>query len=246
MDEGFNTFQNAFSNERRNPNTAAFPAYLSSWRQTVESGRQSPVMTPADRIDPEALGAMAYRKPGAVLLALRSTVVGRDAMDRAMREYVRRWAFKHPTPADFFRTIENVSGQDLGWFWRSFFYGTDVLDIAVDGVNMRQSAGENVVEIHLRRATSIPFPVTMRLKLDDRTTTDIRLPVEIWTRTDRYMATIPVRRSVVGVRLWPEPTVPDVNPANDVWGDAPPADATAGSAAGNAVQTARPPNTKTP
>jgi hypothetical protein len=246
MDEGFNTFQNAFSNERRTPGSAAFPAYLSNWRQTVESGRQSPVMTPADRIDPEALGAMAYRKPGAVLLALRAAVVGRDAMDRGMREYVRRWAFKHPTPADFFRTIENVSGQDLGWFWRAFFYGTDVLDIAVDGVSMRQAAGENVVEIHLRRATSIPFPVTMRLKLDDRTTTDIRLPVEIWTRTDRYMATIPVRRSVVGVRLWPDPNVPDVNGANDVWGDPPPADTAAGSAAGGVTPSARPSSPKRP
>ena len=240
MDEGFNTFQNAFSNERRNPGTVAFPAYLSSWRQTVENGRQSPVMTPADRIDPDALGAMAYRKPGAVLLALRSTVIGRDAMDRAMREYVRRWAFKHPTPVDFFRTVENVSGQDLGWFWRAFFYGTDVLDIAVDGVTMRQAAGDNVVEVHLRRATSIPFPVTMRLMFDDRSTTDVRLPVEIWTRTDRYMATIPVRRAVVGVRLWPDPSVPDVNSANDVWGDAPPADTPAGSAAGGTSPPARP------
>jgi hypothetical protein len=242
MDEGFNTFQNAFSNERRNPGTVAFPAYLGSWKQTVESGRQSPVMTPADRIDPDALGAMAYRKPGAVLLALRSAVIGRDAMDRSMREYVRRWAFKHPTPADFFRTVENVSGQDLGWFWRAFFYGTDVLDIAVDGVTMRQAAGENVVEVHLRRATSIPFPVTMRLKFDDRTTTDVRLPVEIWTRTDRYMATIPVPRSVVGVRLWPDPSVPDVNSANDVWGDAPLGDAPAGSAAGAATPIVRPPS----
>jgi aminopeptidase N len=246
MDEGFNTFQNAFSNERRNPGTVAFPGYLSSWRQTVESGRQSPIMTPADRIDPDALGAMAYGKPGAVLLALRAAVVGRDVMDRAMREYVRRWAFKHPTPADFFRTVENVSGQDLGWFWRAFFYGTDVLDIAVDGVNMRQAAGENVVEVHLRRATSIPFPVTMRLKLDDHSTTDIRLPVEIWTRTDRYVATIPVRRSVVGVRLWPDPSVPDVNSANDVWGDAPLADMPAGSAAGGTSPVVRPPSPRNP
>jgi hypothetical protein len=246
MDEGFNTFQNAFSNERRNPGTVAFPAYLGSWRQIVESGRQSPVVTPADRIDPDALGAMAYRKPGAVLLALRAAVIGRDVMDRAMREYVRRWAFKHPTPADFFRTVENVSGQDLGWFWRAFFYGTDVLDIAVDGVTMRQAGGENVVEVHLRRATTIPFPVTMRLKLDDRSTTDIRLPVEIWTRTDRYVATLPVKRAVVGVRLWPDPSVPDVNSANDVWGDAPLADTPAGSAAGGTAPSVRPPGRQNP
>ena len=134
MDEGFNTYQNAFSNERRAPGTNAFPEYVANWRQSVDNGTQSPLMTPPDRIDPDGLGAIGYRKPGAVLLALRDNVIGREAMDRAMREYARRWAFKHPTPADFFRTVENVSGEDLSWFWNAFFYGTDVLDIAVDGV----------------------------------------------------------------------------------------------------------------
>src|SRR5207344_1554738 len=72
-------------------------------------GTQSPLMTPPDRIAAAALGAIAYRKPGATLLTLRDVVVGRETMDRAMREYARRWAFKHPTPGDFFRTVENVS-----------------------------------------------------------------------------------------------------------------------------------------
>ena len=67
-----------------------------------------------------------------------------------MREYARRWAFKHPTPGDFFRTVENVSGEDLSWFWNSFFYGTSVLDIALDGVSMRQGGGD--------RSRRDPFP----------------------------------------------------------------------------------------
>ena len=71
---------------------------------------------------------------GAVLITLRDHVVGRETMDLALREYVRRWAYKHPTPGDFFRTVENVSGQDLSWFWRGFFYTTDVLDIGIDSV----------------------------------------------------------------------------------------------------------------
>ena len=158
MDEGFNTYQNAFSNERRMPGTDAFPGYVANWRQAVDDGTQSPLMTPPDRIDAAALGAIGYRKPGATLLALRDNVVGRETMDRAMREYARRWAFKHPTPGDFFRTVENVSGEDLSWFWNSFFYGTSVLDIALDGVSMRQVGGESVAEIHLRRVTSVPFP----------------------------------------------------------------------------------------
>jgi hypothetical protein len=224
MDEGFNTYQNAFSLERRTPGTDEFPGYVANWRQTVENGDQSPLMTPPDRIDPNALAAVGYRKPGAVLLALRDNVIGRDAMDRAMREYVHRWAYKHPTPSDFFRTVEDVSGEDLSWFWNAFFYGTDVLDIAIDGLNMRQSDGQTIAEIHLRRVTSVPFPVTVRLKLNDKTTQDVQLPVEIWARTDRYTAEVPVRRPVIGARLWPDAHVPDWNAANDVWGDAPPAD----------------------
>ena len=235
MDEGFNTYQNAFSNERRSPGTNALPSYVENWRQAVVNGRQATLMTPPDRIDPEGLGAIAYRKPAAVLLALRDNVIGRETMDRAMREYARRWAFKHPTPGDFFRTIENESGEDLSWFWNAFFYGTDVLDIAVDGVSMRNANGQTVAEISLRRVTSIPFPVTMRLKLNDGSTQDIRLPVQIWTRADRYLATVPVNRAVVGVRLWPDPNVPDWNSANDVWGSPPPAEKQPNSTGGGAV-----------
>jgi len=224
MDEGFNTYQNAFSNERRFPGSDAFPAYLANWRLSVVDGSQAPVMTPPDRIDPSGLAAVAYRKPGALLLALRDNVIGRDAMDRAMREYAHRWAFKHPTPADFFRTVENVSGEDLSWFWSSFFYGTGVLDIAIDGVSMRQGGGETIAEVHLRRVTEVPFPVTMRLKLNNATTQDVKLPVDIWDHSNRYTAIISVERPVVGVRLWPDPHVPDWNASNDTWGDAPLAD----------------------
>lgn len=235
MDEGVNTYQNAFSSERRVPGTNAFPGYVANWRAVVDSGRQSPLMTPPDRIDAAALGAIGYRKPGAVLLALRDNVIGRDAMDRAMREYARRWAFKHPSPADFFRTIESVSGADLSWFWNAFFYGTDVLDIAIDGVAMRQGAGEQTAEIHLRRVTAVPFPVTVRLRLSDNSTQDVRLPVDIWAHTDRYTARVSVPRPVIGARLWPDPNVPDWNHGNDVWGDAPPVDRFTPSTAGGTV-----------
>jgi hypothetical protein len=232
MDEGFNTYQNAFSNERRTPGSNAFPDYLANWKQAVDAGTQSPLMTPPDRIDAAALGAIGYRKPGAVLLALRDNVVGRETMDRAMREYARRWAFKHPTPADFFRTVENVAGEDLSWFWNAFFYGTDVLDIALDGVSTRQSNETSIAVVSLRRATTIPFPVTLRLKFNDQSTRDVRLPVDIWTHGNRYTAEIPIERPLIGVRLWPDPTVPDWNGSNDTWGDPPPRDQPIASTAG--------------
>ncbi|MHB1861821.1 MAG: M1 family metallopeptidase [Gemmatimonadaceae bacterium] len=225
QDEGFNTYQNAFSNERRYPGTSAFAGYMQSWRQAVDQRVDVPLLTPPDRIDARALAAIGYRKPGAVLLALRDNVIGRETMDRAMREYVRRWAFKHPTPADFFRTVENVSGEDLSWFWHAFWYTTGVLDIGIDRVDMRTVDGQRVADIVLTKHTSVPFPVTLRVKYADGSTQDFRFPVQVWNLGDHYTATVPARGDVVGVHLWPDPDVPDWNPANDVWGDAPAVDA---------------------
>jgi aminopeptidase N len=184
-------------------------------------------MTAPDRVESAALGAIGYRKPAAVLLALRNHVLDPATFDRAMREYVRRWAFKHPTPGDFFRTVENVSGQELGWFWRSFWYTTDVLDIGVEGATTRTANGETIATVALRRHTSVPFPPALRLKLADGSTRDVRAPVDLWARPaagDRVEVSVVVPAAVTGVRLWPAGTVPDFNPANDTWGDAPAGD----------------------
>jgi hypothetical protein len=232
MDEGLNTYINAFALERRNPGTSPFPFYVSNWKSSVDAGIDVPLMTPPDRIDARALGAIGYRKPGAVLLALRDNVVGRETFDRAIREYIRRWAFKHPSPGDFFRTVENVSGMDLGWYWRAFFYSTELLDIGIDNVQMRQQEGQNYAVVALRQFSRAPFPVRMRLRFEDNTTQDVSIPVEVWSRGDRYEAVIAVKGRVTGARLWPEGAVADWNPGNDIWGSPP-----AGAAANAAVTT---------
>ena len=224
MDEGFNTYINTFSNEQRFPRNYQWPLYMDNWRESVLSGEQRPLMAPPDRIPPGALGAIAYRKPAAVLLALRNHVVGRAVFDQALQAYTASWAFKHPTPADFFRSIESSTGEDLAWFWRGFFYTTDVLDIGIDSAATISRDGHNIALIQLRKHTSIPFPVELRLKLADGTTQDVHLPVAIWYLGDQYMATIPVRSALAGARLWPDGTVPDFNSSNDTWGSAPPGD----------------------
>jgi len=225
MDEGVNTYMNAFSHDAYDRDSLVWKEYLSDWRLSVQNGSQVPLMTPADRVPAAAYGAVAYDKPAVVMLALRDHVVGRATFDEALREYARRWSFKHPTPADFFRTVENVSGHDLSWFWRGFYYSDDVLDIGVDTVaNVMTREGMRAM-IVLAKHTSIPFPVEMRLKLSDGSVLDVDLPVEIWTGGDRYLATVAVNAPVVGVRLWPDRTVPDWQPANDTWGDAPPGSA---------------------
>ena len=224
MDEGFNTYLNAFATEARYPGQSAYPGYLKNWSDAVSAGTQSPLMTAPDNIDPSALGAIGYRKPAVVLLTLRNHVIGADAFDNAFRDYIRAWVFKHPTPGDFFRSIENSTGEDLSWFWRSFFYTTDVLDIGIDSVSMRLNAGQQLVAVALRRNTSIPFPVRLRVAYADGTTQDFSLPVNVWAGNDRFEAVLPVRARVTGVRLWPNPSVPDWNSANDTWGSPPPAD----------------------
>ncbi len=221
MDEGFNTYLNAFAAEARYPGQSAYPGYLKNWSDAVTAGTQSPLMTAPDNIAPSALGAIGYRKPAVVLVTLRNHVVGADGFDNAFREYIRAWAFKHPTPGDFFRTIENSTGEDLSWFWRGFFYSADVLDIGIDSVSMRSANGQQFVSVALRRNTSIVFPVRLRVAYADGTTQDFSLPVNIWARSDRFEAVLPARARVVGVRLWPDPSVPDWNRGNDTWGNAP-------------------------
>ena len=239
MDEGFNTYINAFSNELRTPSKSAWPKMISDWKAAQTNGVAVPLMTPPDRIDRTALGAIGYRKPAAVLVTLRDHVVGRETFDRAFREYTRRWAFKHPTPADFFRTVENVTGADLSWYWRSFFYTNDVLDLGIEEVRNAMTDGQTIASIVVRRRTSIPFPIILRLKLADGSTQDATIPVDIWSGNDRVTAEVPVRSNVVGARLWPDGTVPDWNDSNDAWGNAPAAD-TAGLVTSGGLNTSVP------
>ncbi len=257
MDEGINTYWNAFSQERRyGGDVHAWPdgmdnwaSFLGAWAGTVGAGIDAPMMTAPDHIEEEALANDAYEKPAAVLLALRDHVVSREAMDRAFREYVRRWSFKHPTPGDFFRTVENVTGADLSWFWRGYFYTTDLLDIGIDSVvtqpTSAAAAGEGgspggesagtagggrgrspslAAVLHLRRTSALLFPVSVRLKLADGSMPEFHFPVDIWARGMTADVQIVVPARVVGARLWPDRTaIPDFRPENDVWGDAPPA-----------------------
>lgn len=224
MDEGFNTYINTFAKELRWRDTVMIGSMLDSWKATVDAGNDVPMMTPADNVPAPALGAIAYRKPGVLLLTLRNQIVGPELFDPAFREYIRAWAFKHPTPGDFFRMIESATGRDLSWYWRGFWYTTEVLDVGIEDVAQRQQEGQTLAVVSLHRMTSIVFPVSLRLKYANGRSGDFMLPANIWAQGDRFDAIITVPAAVVGARLWPDPSVPDWNHSNDVWGDAPAGD----------------------
>ena len=135
MDEGLNTFVQYLTEqewERGYPSRRG-PAYLIADYMRGDKKRISPIMTNSESI--WQFGNNAYGKPATALNILRETVMGRELFDYSFKIYCERWKFKHPTPADLFRTMEDASAVDLDWFWRAWFYTTDHVDISMDKVN---------------------------------------------------------------------------------------------------------------
>ncbi|UOQ75925.1 M1 family metallopeptidase [Hymenobacter sp. 5516J-16] len=134
MDEGLNTFVQYLTEqewERNYPSKRGEPANIVAYMQTDKT-LQTPIMTNSESV--LQFGNNAYGKPATGLNILRETIMGRQLFDYAFKEYATRWAYKHPTPADFFRTMEDASGVDLDWFWRGWFYTVDKTDLAIESV----------------------------------------------------------------------------------------------------------------
>lgn len=134
MDEGLNSFVEYLTEElydNKFPSRMGFASSMKGY-MSLPKDQLEPIMTNSENII--GFGPNAYTKPATGLNILRETIMGRELFDYAFKEYARRWAFKHPTPADLFRTMEDASGEDLDWFWRGWFYGIEPCDIAVDTV----------------------------------------------------------------------------------------------------------------
>jgi hypothetical protein len=134
MDEGLNSFLQYLTQELWDNKFPAGrgPAYKIVDYMKLPKDQLEPIMTNSENII--QFGANAYAKPATALNILRETIMGRELFDYAFKEYAKRWAFKHPTPADFFRTIEDASAEDLDWYWRGWFYGIEPCDISIDSV----------------------------------------------------------------------------------------------------------------
>ena len=229
MDEGFNTFLNTFSNtafydENEDTSIAFFGQADSSRVRRLTTGAATadflrqpfsadqPVMTYPDRIRPQALGWLAYRKPGKGLLLLRDVILGADRFDAAFMAYIERWAYKHPQPSDFIRTIEDVAGEDLDWFWREWLYGTDRYDAALAGLSVIEGQAVAAVENRL----PLVFPATVEFTFTDGSVERTVIPVEAWTTGDEATARVPLNgRTVAGARLDPAGLLPDDDRTND-------------------------------
>jgi hypothetical protein len=171
-------------------------------------------MKPADKFSNDAAyGVAAYWKPATVLVALR-TILGRETFEKAFREYGQRWLGKHPTPWDFWNTFNDVTGQDLSWFWKEWFYETWKLDQALDTVRVE---GDSVA-IVLENRGKIIMPVPLAITREGGAVERVQVPASVWFSGERrYTLLVPAKPKVTRVELDPDHALPDIDRSGQVW-----------------------------
>jgi len=216
MDEGFNTFidlANAakyFAGTPYGDTIEVHPLHLYA-EHAVPGSEQPLIERPVEVRD---LFWIGYQKPALMMQMLRYEVLGKERFDAAFREYIRTWAFKHPTPADFFRMMRDQSGMELDWFWRDWVFTTARLDQAVDSVSR---APDGVSRVHLSNRGTMVMPAELSLTFDDGATTTVRLPVEMWNLGDRFTYRVTGTKGVRAVEVDPRHALPDIDRANNRW-----------------------------
>ncbi|RYY58464.1 MAG: M1 family peptidase, partial [Chitinophagaceae bacterium] len=173
--------------------------------------------TTPDVIQQNNLGVAAYMKPSQMLHLLRDVVLGQDRFDPAFREYIHRWAFKHPTPWDFFHTMENVAGEDLSWFWRGWVFNNWKLDQSVKSVKYIKNVPANGADITVENLEKMAMPVTVLVKESNGKEQRVDLPVEVWQRGADWTFSVQITSEIKEVVLDPDRKLPDYNRNNNKW-----------------------------
>jgi hypothetical protein len=223
MDEGFNTFINtlstaAFNKGEFKSKSGFFDDPNSDFMVKYTYGeKMDPLFTIPDVVQQDNLGIAAYLKPGAMLTSLREVVLGPERFDAAFREYINRWAFKHPTPWDFFHSLENVSGEDLGWFWRAWVLNNWKLDQTVKEVKYKDNTPGKGSSITIESLEKMPMPVTVLIVESNGTEHRLDLPVEVWQRGATYTFDMPTTSEIKEVKLDPDNKLPDADRKNNSW-----------------------------
>ena len=223
QDEGFNTFINTFAEARRYPEQGDQMARAARERGLVERvmrvGRDTPVEINPDRISPNFLGVSAYIKPSVGLQLLRQEILGPAAFDDAFRAYTARWAFRHPTPTDFFRSMEDVAGRRLDWFWRGWFLENARFDEAIDSVTTRADGADEVVTVIYGNHERGVLPIRARFTFSDGSVEDLAYPAEVWsTNSAAYRRTYRFEgKTLTAIELDPEQRLVDIDRENNRW-----------------------------
>ena len=220
MDEGFNTFINELSTEAFNKGEYYSKQNIAQTGAFLMSDNLEPIMVGADNMKENSIGVLAYFKPGLGMGILRESILGPEKFDKAFRTYIDRWAFKHPTPWDFFHTMENVSGEELNWFWRGWFINKWKIDQAVKNVKYVNGDFKSGAQITVENIGQLPMPTTVQVKFKDGSDQIVKLPVEIWKRNTEWTFKLNSTKEIAEVKLDPKSEIPDVNSKNNTWSSA--------------------------
>lgn len=218
MDEGFNTFINGISTEdfnngeyaRKEGNSPS--TYINMFNPHTET-----VMSTPDALLERNIGTALYSKPGYALELLRNDIIGPDRFDYAFREYIKRWAYKHPTPWDFFRTMENVSGEDLGWFWKGMFINNYRLDQAISNVAYIQANPAAGALVQIDNLDKMIMPVYLKFETVTGKTGMVKIPVEVWQNGNTWTQKLNTTEKLKSVIIDPYHVFPDINDQNNTW-----------------------------
>ena len=222
MDEGFNTFINILASQNFNNGEYKEQGDVSARLAPGTTFQMRlPTMdvpyTVPDVTQARNLGFAAYSKTGYGLYLLRQEILGPERFDYAFRSYIRRWAFKHPQPRDFFRTMNEVSGEDLSWFYQEWFFNNWLLDQSVESVAYVSQDPAKGSLITIENKGQAAMPVTAEITETGGRKTTVRLPVEIWQRGGTWTFRANTTTPLTQVVLDPTKIMPDVNRGNNTW-----------------------------
>jgi hypothetical protein len=241
MDEGLNSYMEMLAElayDKDFPITRGYPKNIVKYMNGDQS-KIAPIMSKGDNV--YSFGNNAYGKPATALWILRETIMGKELFDHAFKTYSQRWKFKHPTPADFFRSMEDASAMDLDWFWRGWFYTTDVTDIGIQSVKKFQTkTGENNViefvedtsaglsftnkdvnskfhyEITYNKPGGLVMPIIVEFTYKDGAKERKTYPPQIWRYNDKEVTKIfSSEKEITKIALDPDLETADVDTSNN-------------------------------
>ncbi|HVY74206.1 MAG TPA: M1 family metallopeptidase [Puia sp.] len=225
MDEGFNTFIDVYASDHFNNREYApkrDPEYAPGGGNPADeilktlSDPDAPViMTAADAVPEKYRHPVTYFKTAFGLVLLREQILGPDRFDYAFRQYIQAWAFRHPKPDDFFRSMENGSGEDLSWFWKEWFYHNQTFDVAITGAQYSGNDYSKGVDIQIRNRRSMALPCALELKYKNGSTERRAIPIEAWFSDRQIHIHEALAAPLDKITLDPDASLPDLDRSNN-------------------------------
>jgi hypothetical protein len=216
LDEGSTTFLEDESRMAIWPGVDHHRVEARPYLQVAAAGTEQSMMRHGDHYEPgPGYGIASYNKPATLMVALRE-IMGRAVWEEAYRTFLSEWAYKHPTPWDFFNTFERFAERDLDWFWTSFYFETWTVDHAVGPVSPRTGGGATVT---IEDRGAAPFPATVRIRTSAGNDLREEIPVDHWLAgNDEYVIEVPASEgAVTRVEVDPSGYTPDVDRENNFW-----------------------------